>query len=258
MEGKVLRGNSMENPKFRGSSGRLKKFDIILANPMWNQPIDTSIYENDPFDRFESQGGITSGKADWAWLQHSLACLKENARAAVVLDTGAVTRGSGSQHEDKEKKIRKWFVNNDFIEGIILLPDNLFYNTPSAGIIIFLNKNKIEERKNKIILLNASQEFYKGKPKNHISEEGIEKIANAFIEGKEIKSFLKIITTDEAVQNDYNLSPSRYVSLLEEATYRPIPQILSELQTIQKEEKQADKELDQILKKLEPQFRGRK
>ena len=184
MEGKVQRGNSMENPKFRDSSGRLKKFDIILANPMWNQPIDTSIYENDPFDRFESQGGITSGKADWAWLQHSLACLKENARAAVVLDTGAVTRGSGSQHEDKEKKIRKWFVDKDFIEGVILLPVNLFYNTPSAGIIIFLNKNKIEERKNKIILLNASQESYKGKPKNHISEEGINKITNAFIEGK--------------------------------------------------------------------------
>ena len=255
MEGKVQRGNSMENPKFRDSSGRLKKFDIILANPMWNQPIDTSIYENDPFDRFESQGGITSGKADWAWLQHSLACLKENARAAVVLDTGAVTRGSGSQHEDKEKKIRKWFVDNDFIEGVILLPDNLFYNTPSAGIIIFLNKNKIEERKNKIILLNASQEFYKGKPKNHISEEGINKITNAFIEGKEIKSFLKIITKEEAVQNDYNLSPSRYVSLLEETIYRPIPQILSDLKAIQKEEKQISKELDQVLKKLEPQFK---
>ena len=258
MEGKVQLGNSMENPKFRDSSGRLKKFDIILANPMWNQPIDTSIYENDPFDRFESQGGITSGKADWAWLQHTLACLKENGRAGVVLDTGAVTRGSGSQHEDKEKKIRKWFVDNDLIEGVILLPDNLFYNTPSAGIILFLNKNKIENRKNKIILLNACQEFYKGKPKNYISEEGINKIANAFIEGKEIKKFLKIITKEEVVQNDYNLSPSRYVSLLEKVTYRPIPQILSELKTIEKEEKQVSKELDHILKKLEPQFKEKR
>lgn len=258
MEGKVQLGNSMENPKFRDSSGRLKKFDIILANPMWNQPIDTSIYENDPFDRFESQGGVTSGKADWAWLQHTLACLKENGRAAVILDTGAVTRGSGSQHEDKEKKIRKWFVDNDFIEGVILLPDNLFYNTPSAGVIIFLNKNKIKVRENKIILLNASQESYKGKPKNHISEEGINKIVNAFIEGKEIKNFVKIITKEEAVQNDYNLSPSRYVSLLEEITYRPIPQILSDLKSIQQEEKQIGKELDQILKKLEPQVKEKR
>ena len=258
MEGEVQRGNSIENPKFRDSSGRLKKFDIILANPMWNQPIDSSIYENDPFDRFETQGGMTSGKADWAWLQHTLACLKENGRAAVVLDTGAVTRGSGSQHEDKEKKIRKWFVDHDFIEGVILLPDNLFYNTSSAGIIIFLNKNKMEIRKNTIILLNASQEFYKGKPKNYISEEGIDKIANAFIEGKEIDRFVKIITKEEVIKNDYNLSPSRYVSLSEEVTYRPIPQILSDLKAIQEEEKQVDKKLAQILKKLEPQFKERR
>ena len=255
MEGEVQLGNSMENPKFRDSSGRLKKFDIILANPMWNQPIDNSSYENDPFDRFEAHGGLTSGKADWAWLQHTLACLKEDGRAAVVLDTGAVTRGSGSQHEDKEKKIRKWFVDNDFIEGVILLPDNLFYNTSSAGIIIFLNKKKMEKRKNRIILLNASQEFYKGKPKNHISEEGINKTANAFIEGKETDRFLKIITKDEAAKNDYNLSPSRYVSLSEEIIYRPITQILSDLKAIQEEEKKADKELSRIFKKLEPQFK---
>ena len=254
MEGEVKRGNSMENPKFRDSSGRLKKFDIILANPMWNQQMDIDFYENDPFDRFESHGGITSGKADWAWLQHTLACLKKDGRAAVVLDTGAVTRGSGSQHEDKEKKIRKWFVDKDFIEGVILLPDNLFYNTSSAGIIIFLNKNKIEKRKNKIILLNASREFYKGKPKNHISEEGIDKITKAFIEGKDIKRFVKIITNKEVEKNDYNLSPSRYISLTAETVYRPIPQILSDLKTIKKEEEQVDKNLDIIFKKLKPQM----
>ena len=255
MEGKVQRGNSMENPKFRDSSGRLKKFDIIVANPMWNQPINTSVYENDPYDRFESHGGITSGKADWAWLQHTLACLKKDGRAAVVLDTGAVTRGSGSQHEDKEKKIRKWFIDNDFIEGVILLPDNLFYNTTAAGLIIFLNKNKIEKRKNKIILLNASQEFYKGKPKNHISEEGIEKITKAFLAGKPVDRFMKVITKNEAIKNDYNLSPSRYISLSEEIIYRPIPQVLSELKTIKTKEEKVDKELSQIFKKLEPQIR---
>ena len=258
MEGEVKRGNSMENPKFRDSSGRLKKFDIILANPMWNQPMGISIYENDPFDRFESQGGVTSSKADWAWLQHTLACLKEDGRAGVVLDTGAVTRGSGSQHEDKEKKIRKWFVDNDLIEGVILLPDNLFYNTSSAGIIIFLNKKKIEQRKNKIIMLNASQECYKGKPKNHISEESIEKIVNAFIKGKDLDRFLRVITKGTVVKNDYNLSPARYVSLAEETVYRPIPQILSELKAIKKEEEKIDKNLDNIFKKLTPQLKESK
>ena len=258
MEGEVKLGNSMENPKFKEPDGRLKKFDIILANPMWNQPIAPSVYENDPFDRFESRGGITAGKADWAWLQHTLACLNEKkGRAAVVLDTGAVTRGSGSQHEDKEKKIRKWFVDNDFIEGVILLPENLFYNTISAGIIVFLNMKKPEERKNKIILINASQEFYKGKPKHHISEEGIDKIASAFIKGRPVDRFVKVITKAEANKNDYNLSPARYISLSERAVYRPIPQILSELKALKKEEEQIDKNLENIFKKLEPQLKER-
>ncbi len=256
IEGKVKRGDSMQNPKFKDSTGRLKKFDIIVANPMWNQPFNNSVYENDPFNRFESQGGITSGKADWAWLQHILACLKEKTgRAGVVLDTGAVTRGSGSQHEDKEKKIRKWFVDNDFIEGVILLPENLFYNTSSAGIIVFLNKNKLEERKNKIILLNASQEFYKGKPKNHISEEGIKKIATAFIKGEEVDRFVKVITKESVKKNDYNLSPSRYISLSEEAVYRPIPQILSDLNMIQKSADKVDRDLAMIFQKLKPKLK---
>ncbi len=258
MQGEVRKGNSMENPKFKTPSGGLKQFDIVVANPMWNQPFDSSIYENDLFDRFASQGGVTSSKADWAWLQHTLACLNKKGRAAVVLDTGAVTRGSGSSHEDKEKRIRKWFVEHDFIEGVILLPENLFYNCPAAGIIVFLNKHKVSKRKNKIILLNASQEFYKGKPKNHISQSGINKIANAFIKGKDVDRFLKVITKEEAKKNDYNLSPARYISLQEEVVHRPIVQILKDLKVLQKEGVKVDSNLDCIFKKLKPQVTANK
>jgi type I restriction enzyme M protein len=96
MDGEILRGDSMRNPKFRDGDASLKKFDIVVANPMWNQPFDTDVYENDAFARFEEQGGIPASKADWAWLQHTLASMKDSGRAGVVLDTGAVTRGSGS------------------------------------------------------------------------------------------------------------------------------------------------------------------
>ena len=72
MEGEIVRGNSMTNPKFRESDTSLKKFDIVVANPMWSQPFDEKTFDNDPFDRFESQGGQRpAGKADWAWLQHT-------------------------------------------------------------------------------------------------------------------------------------------------------------------------------------------
>ena len=119
---------------------------------MWNQPFNPDVFDNDPFDRFRSAGGVTTGKGDWAWLQHTLACLNERGRAAVVLDTGAVTRGSGSKNEDRERNIRKWFVDHDLIDGVILLPDNLFYNTSAAGIIIVLSKRKPAARRGKMVL----------------------------------------------------------------------------------------------------------
>jgi len=250
MTGEILRGNSMVNPKFRESDSSLKKFDIVVANPMWNQPFVTTVYENDPFDRFESQGGVTTSKGDWAWLQHTVASLNQTGRAAVVIDTGAVTRGSGSRTEDKEKKIRKWFVDNDLIEGVILLPDNLFYNTTAAGIIIVFNKNKQPAKKRKIVLVNASQEFKKGKPKNYIPDKSIQKIAGAFIKGDDVERFVKVIKAREAKENDYNLSPSRYVDTSEKVTYRPIPEILKELDGLEKKAVAIDKDLKSVFKKL--------
>ena len=152
MDVRIERGDTMINPKFKTASGQIAAHDIVVANPMWNQPFSPDLFANDPFDRFRTRGGITTGKGDWAWLQHTLACLNQRGRAAVVLDTGAMTRGSGSKHEDRERNIRKWFVDRDLIDGVILLPDNLFYNTSAAGIIVVLSKRKPVARKDKIVL----------------------------------------------------------------------------------------------------------
>ena len=177
MNVRIERGDTMINPKFKDPSGRITTHDVVVANPMWNQDFNQAILENDPFDRFRGAGGVTTGKGDWAWLQHTLACLSERGRAAIVLDTGAVTRGSGSKNRDRERDIRKWFVDNDLIDGVILLPDNLFYNTSAAGIIIVLSKRKPEARKGKITLVNASRRVRKGRPKNYIPEDDIRPIA---------------------------------------------------------------------------------
>ena len=141
-------------------------------------------------------------------------------------------------------------MDKDLIEGVILLPENLFYNTSSAGIIIFLNKNKKESLKGKIILLNATQECYKGKPKNHISEESIEKIVQAFICGENVDRFLRVVDIEEVRAKDYNLSPARYVSLSKEILYRPLPDILSDLSVLQKESDRVDQDLAHIFKNL--------
>jgi type I restriction enzyme M protein len=211
MEIQIARGDSMVNPKFRNIDGSMQTFDIVVANPMWNQPFAPTIFEDDPLDRFRKAGGITSGRGDWAWLQHTLACMNDRGRAAVVLDTGAVTRGSGSKNEDRERNIRKWFVDHDLIEAVILLPENLFYNTTAAGVIIVLNKRKAKDREGRIILINASRRVLKGRPKNYIPDDAIPHFARALVKGESVGSEVAVITNEQAGSADYNLNPNRWV-----------------------------------------------
>ena len=247
MDGEVLRGDSMRNPKYRSADGKLRKFDIVVANPMWNQPFDPELFERDELDRFESQGGVTTGKGDWAWLQHTLASLKADGRAAVVLDTGAVTRGSGSKNEDRERNIRRWFVERDLVDAVILLPDNLFYNTTAAGIIVVLRKEKPRERRGRIVLVNASREFRKGAPKNYLTDDGLAKVARVVAAGEVVKEFSAVVTTKEVAGNDFNLSPSRYVVEVGTSSALTLGQILRQLALLSGSESSLDEELAPIL-----------
>ena len=236
MNAKIERGDTIINPKFKTADSKIRTFDIVVANPMWNQPFDPEGFANDPFDRFRTQGGITTGKGDWAWLQHTLACLNERGRAAVVLDTGAMTRGSGSKHEDRERNIRKWFVDHDLIDGVILLPDNLFYNTPAAGVIVVLSKRKPAARKDKIVLVNASVRVKKGRPKNYIPEEDFRPLAAAFVKGEPVEGEIAVITRKQAADTDYNLSPSRWIFAYETKNFKPVAALIEELERLSEED----------------------
>lgn len=251
MDVDLRRGDTMINPKFRTSSGSLDQFDLVVANPMWNQPFDPSIFEDDPYDRFIKHGGATSGKGDWAWLQQTLSVLKDTGRAAVVLDTGAVTRGSGSKNEDKERNIRKWFVDRDLVEGVILLPDNLFYNTTAAGVIVVLNKRKPESKKGKITLVNASKRLTKGRPKNHLADADVADLANLFNVGEPVEGEVAVIDLGEAIGADYNLSPSRWVTSAEGSDHRGISELISELEALAIDSAKNDDVLFALLKKVQ-------
>ena len=247
MQVEIARGDTMINPRFKTATGQIATHDIVVANPMWNQPFNPDLFADDPFDRFHTRGGATTGKGDWAWLQHTLACLNERGRAAVVLDTGAVTRGSGAKHEDRERNIRKWFVDRDLIDGVILLPDNLFYNTSAAGVIVVLSKRKPAARKDRIVLLNASRRVRKGRPKNYIPNDDIRPLAAAFLKGEPVEGEVAVITREQAQKADYNLSPSRWVGQTDAVIQRPIKDILAEMQQLDKEAREIDASLARLL-----------
>jgi type I restriction enzyme M protein len=178
------------------------------------------------------------------------ASLNDNGRAAIVLDTGAVSRGSGSKSTNKEKKIRSEFIENDFIEGVVLLPDNLFYNTTAPGIILLLNRNKPESRKGQILLINATNYFVKEKPKNVLTTEGIQAVADVYRKWETREKLSRVITTKDARDVDYNLSPSQFVEVNDRQKHRPIPEILADLAQARADRENADKELTEILNKL--------
>jgi type I restriction enzyme M protein len=248
MEGEIQIGDTFRKPKFR-QGNRLQTFDRVVANPMWNQTeFKEKDYDADELDRFPKGAGFPGRKADWGWVQHILSSLKPQGRAAVVLDTGAASRGSGNANTNKEKDVRRWFVEQDLLDGVIYLPENLFYNTTAPGIILVLNRAKPKERKGKLFLLNASREFTKGDPKNYIPEDAICRIADTFSAWKEVEKYSRIVNREEIAKNDFNISPSRYIHTGEAEEYRPIAEIVEELEALEKEAAITNAALRKILR----------
>ena len=243
-------GDTFRNPGFVTDDSSLQRFDYVLANPMWNQKeYNENFYANDSWGRF-TYGVPPSSSADWAWVQHILASLKETGRAAIVLDTGAVSRGSGSKQTSRERDIRKGFVENDLIEGVILLPENLFYNTGAPGIILLLNRSKPTERKAQILLINLVNYFVNQKPKNVLTDEGINAATEVYQAWEVREKLSHVITLEDARKTDYNLSPSQFVDVGDKVEHRPVSEILADLTEARIAREKADKTLEGVLASL--------
>jgi len=253
MQARIALGDTMRRPAFTDAEGRLRRFDLVTANPMWNQDFPAEVYEHDPYGRF-GRGIPPASSADWGWLQHMLASLKDNGRMAVVLDTGAVSRGSGNTGSNRERDIRKSFIEGDLvhrgdlIEAVILLPENLFYNTTAPGIILLVNKAK--RHPGQILLVNASKLFARGRPKNELTDEHVETIARLYHEWRAEEGLSAIITNAEAARNDYNLSPSRYVAGSEQDEVLPLEEAIVLLREAEEERAAADQSLEEVLAAL--------
>lgn len=247
IEAEIALGDTMRSPRFLNQDGGLKKFDLVTANPMWNQKFPAEMYENDLFERF-SRGIPPNSSADWGWIQHMVASLRDDGKMAVVLDTGAVSRGSGNQGSNKERDIRKAFVEADLIEAVFLMPENMFYNTTAPGIILVLNRNK--KHPGHILLVNGSKQFSKGRPKNFLEDIHISVLADAYLNWQAQNGLSLIIGSGDAAKNDFNISPSRYISVGEQADVLPVDEAVVELNEAEERSEEANRELGEVLKKL--------
>jgi type I restriction enzyme M protein len=247
MEAQIAIGDTMHRPAFLRTDGTLRRFDKVTANPMWNQDFELPTYEQDTYGRFRF-GVPPRSSADWGWIQHMFASLKEGGKMAVVLDTGSVSRGSGNQGSNRERDIRKQFVEKDLVEAVLLLPEDLFYNTTAPGVIQVINKKK--SHPGEILLINASKLFAKGKPKNYLTDKHIEQIARIYSDWKVEESISAVITQQEAAKNDYNLSPSRYVATNDKEEVLPLEEAVVLLKEAEEDRREADKKMQEVLRQL--------
>lgn len=239
--GIMVLGDTLRYPKYK-EGGSFKKFKYVLANPPWNQDgygedtLKTGEFWKDRF----SYGFTTKQSADWAWVQHMLA--SSSKKVAVILDSGAVSRGG------RELNIKKLIIDQDLIELVLLLPEKLFYNTPSDGVVVILNKEK--KYKNKILLINASTEYIEGKPQNSLSPLHIEKIVTTYRNFEKIDKYSDVLTLEQVKKENYNLSPSRFISVEEETSVRPVGEILSDLQISNKKLNSTEVRLRELEKEV--------
>ena len=233
---KVFIGDSLLNPKFEeyiktyNADG---KSDKVVANPPWNQKKvynEITLKQNPKHKEVFEFGYTTDQSADWAWIQ--LINYYARKKAGIVIDSGALFRGG------REKTIRAKFVKEYLIDCIILLPEKIFYNTQAPGVIIILNKEKPEERKEKILFINASKEYIphpEEKKLNKLSEENIKKIAEVYREFKEVEGFSRIVEINDIEKNDFNLNVSLYVSPNEEEEKINLEEEFKKLEALNRE-----------------------
>ncbi len=219
-------------------------FELIVSNPPYSikwAGDENPLLINDP--RFAPAGVLApKSKADLAFIMHSLAWLASNGTAAIVCFPGIMYRGGA------EQKIRKYLVDNNFIDCIIQLPSNLFFGTSIATCIMVLKKGKTD---NKVLFIDASSECVKVTNNNKLTPENINKIVDTFAQRAEEAHFSHLAEHSEVQENDYNLSVSTYVEAKDTREKIDIVKLNAKIAQIVARENELRAAIDQIVAEIE-------
>jgi type I restriction enzyme M protein len=234
-------GDTLLNPLHRD----FEPFDAIVSNPPYSIPWEGSknpLLIND--DRYAGPGVLApDSTADLAFTLHMLRSLSESGTAAIVEFPGVLYRGG------KEKAIRHWLVENNYIDTIIQLPANLFFGVGIATCIIVLRKGRRPD--NSILFIDASKEFVKNGNKNKLTEKNQDHIFAVFSERKEEQYFSRLVPTSEVLNNDSNLSVSSYVEQEDTREVIDIAEVNATLEKLIAEGNALNEKIAGIVKELE-------
>ena len=236
----IALGNTLLDPHF----GDDKPFDAIVSNPpysvKWIGSDDPTLIND---ERFAPAGVLApKSKADFAFVLHALSYLSSKGRAAIVCFPGIFYRGGA------EQKIRKYLVDNNYIETVISLAPNLFFGTSIAVNILVLSKHKTD---NKTQFIDASSLFKKATNTNVLTDKHIAQMMQAFDNKDDVDHFAQSVAYDAIAKNDYNLSVSSYVEAEDTREVIDITKLNAELKTTVAKIDQLRTDIDTIVAEIE-------
>lgn len=241
----IQRGDTLADPKFLNPDGSLKTFDICVANPPYSiSEWEYEIFKNDKYGRVAGYEMPPAKKADYAFVLHMVKSMNENGRAGIVLPHGVLFRGGA------EGRIREELIKNDLIEAIIALPAKLFYGTGIPAAIVIFNKNKSEAHKNKILIVDAEQDYEEGKNQNRLRKADIGKIVSAFEGYRDIEKYARVVDIKELEENEFNLNVRRYVENGEDEEVVDVKTVWGEVKKIEKDREAINMKVEGYLKEL--------
>ncbi|HEV2081803.1 MAG TPA: class I SAM-dependent DNA methyltransferase [Brevundimonas sp.] len=240
----IAREDTLRSPAFTDSStGGLATFDCVIANPPFSlKEWGRDVWEADPWGRAK-YGIPPEGYGDYAFVQHMLASTATtgDGRMAVVLPQGALFRKSA------EGAIRQALLEHDLIEAVIGLAPNLFYGTQLAGCVVILRRRKPEARKNKVLVVDASNLFRKGRAQNFLDQEHSDQIVAWYRAFEDVEDRAKVATPDEIKKEGWTLNISRYVLPPIGQDIPPLPEAVEAFKTALADARAAEDHLRKVL-----------
>ena len=196
-------GDTLRNP-LHISDGKLTTFDRVICNPPMSLRWDNKSANSDPYERF-TYGVPSNSSGDLAFIQHMISSLNSNGKIGVIVPHGVLFRGGIDQ------KIRKEILKDDLLEAIIGLPSGLFNNTLIGTALIIINKKKIPQRRNKVLFIDAEQNYFKTKYKKILGLENIEEILKLYNEFQNHETIARVVNIGDIISDNADLSIKSYV-----------------------------------------------
>lgn len=229
----IHRDDTLRSPAFFEADG-LKTFDCVIANPPFSlKGWGAENWANDPFGR-NIAGVPPKGNGDMAWVQHMIKSMNKQGRMTVVLPHGALFR------KGAEGKIRQALLEADLLEAVIGLGPNIFYGTQLAACIMVFKKQKADDKKEKVLFIDASEQIRTGRAQNFLEQEHVQQIFDWYTQFEDVENHVKVAKMEELAENDYNLNIPLYVEKIIEDNLPSVEVALSDLKTAWKASQEAE------------------